>query len=223
MRGRPPGLKQRSVRRLALLYALLAVACGGLLILLWEFYLLLVLAGLAGLVFGARLWTLARGTDRSWLAELVATTGLTLTALVGWVVTTGGINKTGFLVWLLNWVFFSLGMVYVKSRIRAQIAQHRPQVTDPWGFVLAFHLAVVLFVLVLAFFRWASPLVVVPFALATLRAGWPSRLRAGSPAPVDAEANSINAAQSLSLRRLGWSEVGLSLLFAGFLTLGFRW
>lgn len=221
-RGRPPGLTQQNVRRFALLYGLSAVACGGLLVLIWEFYLLLALAALAALLFGVRVRAAWRGTERSWRAELAATSGLTLSALAGWVVSTGGISKTGILVWLLNWVFFASAMLYVKSRIRAQMAQHRREVNDPSGFVVAFHLAVMLFVVALVSFRWASPLVAVPFALAAMRAGWALRLRPDFPTKAGTDGDGSNGAQRLSLRRLGWSEVALSLLFAGFLTLGFR-
>lgn len=205
-RGRPPGLRRKSVRWQAAICSLAAAGAASLLVTVWGFYWILPLAVVALMVFGLRLRSVWRGTDRSWLSELAATAGLTLSALVGWVASTGRVDQTGILVWLLNWVFFSSGMLYVKSRIRAQMAQHHPEVGDPRGFMVAFHLAVMVFVLALVSFRWASPLVVVPFAVAALRANW----------------GFSQAGQGLPLRRLGWSEVALSLLFAGFLTLGFR-
>jgi hypothetical protein len=71
---------------------------------------------------------------------------------------------------------------------------------------VGFHLLVVLFVGALVFLRDISPLVVIPFVVAAGRAGWGAR----------------RADHAFALRRLGWSEVALSLFFAGFLLLGFR-
>ena len=164
------------------------------------------LALAAALSFGLHLWLARRGVERGWAAELLGAAGLTLTALVGWVAATGGIDQTGFLVWLLNCVFFCAAVIYVKSRIRARRAAHRPEAGHESACSVGFHLLVVLFVGALVFLRDISPLIVVPFVVAAGRAGWGAR----------------RADHAFALRRLGWSEVALSLFFAGFLLLGFR-
>ncbi len=201
--GRPA---RDRVRRFAWLYSLLATGGGGLLIFVWELYLLVPLALAAALSFGLHLWLARRGAERGWAAELLGAAGLTLTALVGWVAATGGIDQTGFLVWLLNCVFFCAAVIYVKSRIRARRAAHRPEAGHESACSVGFHLLVVLFVGALVFLRDISPLIVVPFVVAAGRAGWGAR----------------RADHAFALRRLGWSEVALSLFFAGFLLLGFR-
>jgi len=201
--GSPP---RERARRLAWAYGLLAATLGVLLVVGWKLYLLLAVGLLAALFLLFHLWAGRRSSDRSWGAELLGTVGLTLSGLVGWIAATGTLNLTGLLVWWLNCIFFCAGIVYVKSRIRGRLAVHRPELQQATHFMLGFHVAVVVFVLGLVYLRWISPLILVPFAVAAARASWGAR-RTGQP---------------FALRRLGWSEVALSIFFATFLTLGFR-
>lgn len=201
--GSPPRAR---ARQLAWAYSLPAATIGVLLVVWWRLYLLLPVGVLAALFFLFHLWAGRRSSDRSWGAELLGTVGLTLSGLVGWITATGGLNQIGLLVWWLNCVFFCTGIVYVKSRVRGRLAVHRPELQQATHFMLGFHVAVVLFVLALAYLRWISPLILLPFAVAAARASWGAR----------------RISQPFALRRLGWSEVALSIFFATFLTLGFR-
>lgn len=201
--GSPP---RDRARRLAWAYSLAAAALGGLLLLRWQLYLLVPVGLLAGLFFFFHLWAGRRRSDRGWAAELLGTMGLTLSGLAGWIAATGTLNGTGLLVWWLNCVFFCAGIVYVKSRLRGRLAVHRPELQQAAHFMLVFHAVVVVFVLAVVSLRWVSPLILLPFAVAAARASWAVR-RTGQP---------------FALRRLGWMEVGFSIFFAAFLTLGFR-
>lgn len=208
-----PGLYRRAgspsvshVQTLAWTYSLLAASVGLLLVVVWKLYLLLWLALVGGVLFAGRVWWGRKNSDRNLGAELTGTGALTLSALVGWLAATGELNRTGLLVWGLNGVFFCSGILYVKSRIRARLAVHRLEENPSAAFALSFHFLVLLFVLALVFARWISPLIVVPFALAAVRVTWGLR----------------SSHKPFALRRLGWSEVALSLLFATFMTLGFR-
>ena len=194
------------VRRLVWIYGALAAAFGLFLVAHWKFYQLLLLAFVGGLLAGERIRSARQGANRRLFAELAGAFGLSLSALVAWVAATGGLGSRGWLVWALNAAFFGCGILYVKSRIRARLA-HRPAgAGDLAGATIALHFAVAIFVLGLVWFGWIAPLVVVPFALAAVRAAW-----------------GLTTKQKwLSLPRLGWSEVALSLLFAAFLILGFH-
>ena len=201
--GCPP--RQR-VKKFAGGYATVAGVLGIGLIAIWKLYLLLPIGLLALSVFGIHLWMGRRGEDRSWAAELLGAAGLTLSGLVGWVVATGSLTATGALVWLLNCLFFCAGVVYVKSRIRHRLAVHRPELRSTTRWMVAGQVLMLVAVTALSMARWIPPLVVVPFALAAARACW-GAARNNRP---------------FALRRLGWTEVALSVCFALFLTLGFR-
>jgi len=175
---------------------------------LWELLLLWWLALVGLVLFAARVWWGRRGGDRSLTAELMGTAGLTLSALAGWIAATGGLTPEAFWVWGLNALFFGSGVLYVKSRIQARRAVRRPEDNGAARFAVFFHFLILVFVVLLVFARWLSPLVAVPFLLAAVRAA--HGMTSAPEAP-------------FALRRLGWSEVALSLVFAAFITAGFRW
>ncbi len=185
-------------------YSLLAIGAGAGLIFVYELYALLWLALLGGLFFGLRVWQGWHKQDRETVAEAIGAVGLTLSGLVAWVAATGSVDRTGWLVWLLNAAFFCSGIVYVKSRLRVRLALHHPEDARLVGCSMCFQLLVLLFVVALVFVRWVAPLVVVPFALASLRAAW-----------------GLHDPGIFTLRRLGWSEMALSVMFAAFVAMGF--
>jgi len=194
------------IARLAWIYGSLAATAGLFFILHWKLYQVLLLALVGGLLAGLRVLRGRRGADHGLLAELTGASGLSLSALVAWVAATGGLDSTGFLVWALNAAFFGCGILYVKSRIRVRSSHRRPEAAAMAAAALAFHFAVVIFVLALVWIGWIAPMVVVPFILAAVRAKW----------------GLSNKQRWFALPRLGWSEVALSLVFAVLLILGFR-
>jgi hypothetical protein len=202
--GRP---ERRLLVRSACVLGLLALFLGLALTLIWKLYLLwwLALVGLA--LFGLRVWWGRRGANRSLAAELVGAVGLTLSALAGWIAAAGTLDRGTLWVWLLNALFFGSGVLYVRSRIQARRARSQAEDRRAVFVVVAFHILVLVFVVTLVLAQWLSALIAVPFALAALRATHGLRSAAETP---------------FALRRLGWSEVALSLIFAAFLTLGFR-
>ena len=202
VRGGRPG--RRLILRSLWFYSLAAATAGVVLVVRYRLYALLWLALLGGLLFGLRVWQGRRGSERNLFAEVAGTAGLTLSGLVGWVSATGGMDRTGLVVWALNCAFFCSAIVYVKARIEAQRALHHPEEPQSAGCTMGFHLVVLLFVLLLVFAHWVTPLVVAPFVLATVRAAW-----------------GLHGRKAFTLRRLGWNEVALSLVFAGFLMLAF--
>lgn len=204
---RLPQLSPERARRWAWLYGTAALLAGAPLVVVWHREQLLALAAVALTLFALHVREARRGALRGWAAELLGTAALTLSAPVAWVAATGGLAATGVVVWVLNAAFFSAGLVYVKQRIRAVAAARQPTLTpNPAHLVGGFHLALLLFVTALVLLRWASPLVILPFVLATARAGWGAR----------------QFGQRFAVRRLGWSEVAHSLLFAVLLVAAFR-
>jgi len=208
-----PGLYRRAgspersrAHTFAWAYGLLATAMGVFLIAYWRLYLLLPLGAIAVALFLLHVWAGREGEDRSLAMELAGTAGLTLSGLVGWVAATEGVDGTGLLVWALNCLFFCSGILYVKARLRSRLAVHRPDLAAGSALMVGWHLVLVALVAAMVVWKWLSPVIVLPFVVAAARAIWGVR-QGGRP---------------FALRRLGWSEVGLSLFFAMFLTLGFR-
>lgn len=203
--GRPD---RGTLMRAASIFSVPTLILGIVLTVGWGLHLLWWLA-LAGVVlFALRVWWGRRGGGRSLTAELVGTAGLTLSALAGWIAATGTLDPAAFWIWELNGLFFGSGVLYVKSRILARRARHSHE-ADTSSFVVVFHALILAFVGAMIFARWLSPLIAVPFLLAAVRAARGLR-SAAEEGP-------------FALRRLGWSEVALSLVFAAFITAGFRW
>lgn len=201
--GRP---ERSALLRAGFGFGLPTLALGLVLTLVWGLHLIWWLAAAGLAFFVLRVVWGRRGGDRSLTAELLGTAGLALSALAGWIAATGTLDRTALWIWALNALFFGSGVLYVKTRILAR--RTRAQQSDGGAsyFVIAFHILILVFVMALAFARWLSPLVAVPFLLAAVRAAHGLRATEGS----------------FALRRLGWSEVALSLIFAAFLTLSFR-
>jgi hypothetical protein len=202
--GRP---EQKGLLRAASVLGLSTFALGILLTVAWQLYLLWWLAAVGLALFGLRVWWGRRGEDRSLVAELVGTAGLTLSALAGWIAAAGTLEATAVWIWALNALFFGSGVLYVKSRIQERRAASRAEAGGAGRFAVAFHVLILGFVAAMVFARWLSPLIVVPFLLAAVRAARGIRSAAETP---------------FALRRLGWSEVALSVLFAVFVILGFQ-
>ena len=200
--GRPD---RGRVRRSAWIYSLVVAFAGFLLVVVWGLYQLLWVGLAAMLLFSVRVRRGRLGAERELSTEVTGAVGLTLTALVGWIASGESVDTSALLLWALNCAFFCAAILYVKARIRALSSRRRGEKAPYAWRVFWFHLLVVAFVISLVFARWVSPLVVVPFALAALRAIMGQRARQGT----------------FSLKRLGWSELVLSLVFAGFLVWGF--
>lgn len=200
-----PAVTRETALRSVALFGTGAFAAGAALALHWNLLRwLLPLAGLAFSLFLLHLERWRRGRGNGWAAALLGAVALTLGAPAAWIAATGGLNATGLLVWLLNAAFFSAGVIYVRSRIRALAARtpSTPSARLVWGY----HAGVVTFVAVLVLLRWVPPLAILPFALATGRAAWGAR----------------QFGQRFALRQLGWTEVAHSLVFALLLVAAFR-
>ena len=200
--GHPP---RAALWRAFAWYTVAALVAGMTLVVVWKLYVLLLLGLFGGFVFALRIWFGLRGEERSLVAEVIGSAGLTMTALVGWVAATGSVDATGLAIWVLNCAFYCSGSLYVKAKIRARQLGQKTAGYNEVSCALVLQLLLFAFVAALGAFDWVSPLMVVPFALAALRAAWGLYAEEGP----------------FALRRLGWSEVGLSVVFAIFLTAAF--
>ena len=205
------------------LYGTLGVLVALPLFLTFHRYALLALVGVGGGFFVLRVLMLRTGAERSLLGEWLAVPGLALTAPAAWVAATGTLDGTALLFWLLHTLFFSSGIFYVKFRIRV-LAEKRP-LGSLWERVvfarevIIYHVLMVLFAAVVVRIGWAS---VLPLA-ARGPEHWVSWVAALPflPAAGRALAGVIWLNGRFQIKRLGWSEVAHSLVFAVLLILVF--
>lgn len=107
--------------RPAIFWAAVYLGLGALFIfplVLQKLWLLAGFAFLGGLFFLAN-FALTRRYAKTIFSDLIATLGLTLGAPSAYYVATAQLDQTAALLWLLNFLFFGCGMVYVHMKLRA--------------------------------------------------------------------------------------------------------
>jgi hypothetical protein len=152
----------------------------------------------------------ARPADkRSLSAEILGVALLTATAPAAWIAARGALDTRGVEVWLANLLFFLGGVLYVKYRVRG-ILVHRS--FETWSERLAFTWPVLTYhALLLAFLGACAIGQSLPAAV----------LIAFVPAFLRVIALLFQLGRSFPIRRLGWTEVGHSVIFAVILVLGY--
>jgi hypothetical protein len=157
----------------------------------------------AACFFILRVFLVREGDDRSLAGELIGTGGLTLVGPAAHAVAVGEVQPIGAVLWLLLALFFASGVFYVRMRIRGTVARRRGAADfgpARW-WCLLYHIFLLVLVPVLAAMHLIPWAVLLAFAPALWRAAAGLRRR-------DA---------TLNLKRLGWSEVGLTLAFVALL------
>jgi len=178
-----------------LLLAVSAIAAAPLLFVWHRWWLVAFGAVAAPLAF--------RKTERHIAIQLLAMTGLTLTAPAAWYVATGKFDAMAWKLWLLNSLYFAGGFFFVKMHLAAAIQRTTTGVRTG---TIAYHAALVA-------------------ALATLvltgQIAWPVTL-AFVPAVLRAAVGAWRLTPKLQIKRLAWTEVVLSVLFAVSLIIAVR-
>jgi hypothetical protein len=131
---------------------------------------------------------------------LIGTAGLALVGPTAHAVAVNGAEPIGALLWLLLTLYFAGGVFYVRMRIRLMLAQRKgaPAVSNrARRSCLLYHMLLLILIPALAAVN------VVPWAV----------LPAFAPALWRAAAGLRRRDATLNLRRLGWSEVGLTVAF----------
>jgi hypothetical protein len=158
-------------------------------------------ASAAPLLLVWRLWWLAvlgavaaplafRKTERSVVRQLLAVCGLTLTAPAASYVATGTLDMR---LWLLNILYFAGGVFYVKTHVAAAIQRGGSKL------------------------RLGAATMIYYGALAVVAALWWPVGLAFVPAIVRAFIGVARLTPVLRIKRLGWTEVVHSLVFAALL------
>lgn len=192
-----------------------ALGAGAALLFQWRRWELLWLAALAAALYLVQGWLIRRHREqaeekRSLPAEILGTALLTLAAPAAWVAAQGRLDRTGALLWLLNFCFFAGGVLYVKYRVRGLWA-HRSftGMVERVGFawpVFIYHLLLLAFLLAATLTETLSLAVLIAFLPGVLRA----------------LALAFQLGRRFPIRRLGWTEVAHAMAFAALLILALR-
>jgi len=135
--------------------------------------------------FGAVAAVLAiQPTSQSLWRQLLAVAGLTLTAPAAWYVATGTLD---YRLWLLNVLYFVGGVFYVRMHLAAAVARRPVQ---------------------------RAPTLVYHAALAAVAAVWQPVGLVFVPGIARAFVGVVRLSPTLRIKRLGWTEVAYSVLFA---------
>jgi hypothetical protein len=147
--------------------------------------------------FGAFAAPLAfRKTERSVAMQLLAVGGLTMTAPAAWYVATGRLD---YRLWLLNALYFAGGVFYVKMHVAAAVARRADKL------------------------RHGAATMIYHGGLAVVAALWWPVGLAFVPVIVRAFVGVARLSPTLRIKRLGWTEVCYSLVFAAVLIASCRW
>ena len=170
--------------------------------LLWTgYWQLMVVGAVSGLAFAAQAMAKKLGRSGRMPAQIIGAIGLTSTAAGAYYVATGRLDRTAIALWLANWLFAADQIHFVQIRIhssRAEGFEEKVQMGLPFLLAQIGLIGVVLGACRFGLFPFAAAVAFVPVLLrGTL---WFVRKR-----------------QPLDVHRLGFTELGHSLLFGALL------
>ena len=198
--SRPPSKERTRAFFWFFAYASGAVMCLAPLLVIYHMTFLLPFATAAACFLILRAFFVRQGDDRSLPGELIGTAGLALVGPTAHAVAVNGAQPIGALLWLLLTLYFASGVFYVRMRIRRMLARRKGAQTVSnrarWS-CLVYHMLLLVLIPALA----AASL--IPWAV----------LLAFAPALWRAAAGLRRQDATLNVRRLGWSEVGLTVVF----------
>ena len=168
----------------------ISVACVGPLLFVWKLWWLAAFGAVAALLA-------FRKTERSLMMQLLAVGGLTLTAPAARYTAIGHLDSRALLLWLLNAFYFAGGVFYVKMHVAAAMRRgdRKIRLGAP---VLIYYTALSCVLLAMASRHLISFSVLTAYVTVVARA----LVGVMTLSPV------------LRIKRLGWTEVGHSLVYA---------
>lgn len=211
----PKSIQQLALEPGHMMLGILAVCCVGALLFGFRRYQLIPLGAAGAALYGAQLlvteWHNEERTEkRSLYAELIGVVLLSLVAPAVWIAARGRLDSPGVELWSLLVLFFLGGILYVKFRVRGllvhrQFAGIAERLQFAWP-VIVYHFLLLALLICLVVLRSLSMAVLVAFVPGILRAnGLVFQLGA-----------------RFAIKRLGWTEVLHSVVFAALLIFAFR-
>ncbi|TAK36231.1 MAG: hypothetical protein EPO21_03395 [Chloroflexota bacterium] len=188
-------------------YTVVALISGVALLLL-DRWLMVLLGVLSVLLLLANLYFSRHKLDRAVWAELVVIAGLSLTAPGAYYAATGELGQTVLALWMLTSLYSGSSVFYVRLRLHDRRAQPQPEQRRRTQCALLLYLGMLLTGVAALIAVGAAPLLVLPAFVPLLY----KALRA---------IGGQRAAQ-MTLRQVGFTELGHAVAFAVLVILAFR-
>jgi hypothetical protein len=196
--------KIRQARLWLFIYSALAAPALALLLFYYGRWHLLTIGALLLALLSLHLFLTAKRVERKFAGEFLGVLSLTITAPAAYYVACGQFDKTSLLLWALNLLYFTSAIFYIKMRV-SRYAKKKEANLLTWQCAL-YHAALLVCITSAAWFGWLSLFVAFAFAPITLRAFFAMMMEE----------------KRLSLKRIGFAEIGYTLMFITFLALGLK-
>ena len=197
--------------RWVFVYGGMTAISGGWLVLVERLWILALISvfGVALLLF--HLWLVYRRQEMSLIGELSGIVGLALGAPMAYYTASGRLDDTAVLLWLINVLYFGGTVFYIKLKVRQQprlpVPSHLGERLVKAKACLTYQTIALTLIILLVTFRQApllTPLAFVPATIKTVYGAWKWQNK-----------------KSLSLVRLGVTEIFHALAFTGLVILAF--
>ncbi|MFQ6089296.1 MAG: YwiC-like family protein, partial [Candidatus Methanofastidiosia archaeon] len=186
-----------------LLYTSLTLLISGFLLVFFKLFYLLIFGALFFIFLTTYILLLKTKRDRTTFGEILSIFGLSMSSPLAYYLTTGKLDGLAFILWFLNFSYFSGSVFYVKLKLGIL---YKRDILRRRALNLTYHIILLTFLIFLAFWELIptfSPIAYIPMLSKTLTESFEKR-------PIS------------SLRKLGFSEFFHSILFASLLTLSFH-
>ncbi len=185
-------------------YLLVTVAATAWLLFYYQLWHLLSLGAASVVLLVAHLLLTAARAERRMIGEFLGICGLTLTAPGTYYVLLGRLDSFAFLLWFLNLLDFTSGILYVKMRV-ARFTR-KPEAVALSRQCAFYHLLLLALVITLIWSKQLSLWILLAFLPAAIRAFRGMGVRQ----------------PSLNMRRVGYTEVALTVVFVILLVWGLK-
>jgi hypothetical protein len=205
-RARSRGQRQDGARRTMLVYLGLAALSAAPLVFVSHLFLLIPAGAFSLALLAINSAQAVRREDRTICGEMIAISGLTMTAPAAHYVASGRLDPIALWLWGLCALYFISSVFYVKLRVYSLSARKEDDRRKTWWRCALYHSFLLAGLVILALTGKLNLFAIVAFLPVLARTFW------FMARPV----------KRLNLRRIGFVEVAYSIVFLTFITLTFR-
>ena len=209
-RARKRGRQNQSAmesQRLLLLYGAVATLTGLPLILVYQFYWLLLFGLLGAALLIINGWKATEFEDRTVQSEVLAIAGMTMTAPAAYYVASGQWGSKALWLWALSAAYFASSVFYIKLRVTGLHSKKPDDKRRARWQCVGYHGFLLVSLLALAITRSLPLFLLIAFAPVLARTAW----------------SLFKPSNQLNLKQIGIAEIIYSLIFLIFTTMTLRY